>query len=385
MSDSREAGLSHFDLRCTECGSTHQADMATLECTRCGAPLDVHYADVKDGFQGVQPAGWQGPPIPTPLHDDSATVSIGEGGTPTVPLPALGFELGLSRLYAKLEFVGPTGSFKDRGTGAMISVARELGVTELVEDSSGNAGASVSAYAARAGIKAHIFAPFTAPRAKLQQIRAYGAETHSIDGPREAATDAAVDFYKANGLVYASHNLSPYFIEGTKTFAYEVAHQFPGRLPDHIVMPVGNGSLFIGAWKGFRELIEAGHVSSMPRLHAIQADAVMPLAAAFQGNAWTPDPSRKTIAGGISVGAPPRLNQALKVLNDTGGTALAVSDNDIVIWHGLVARREGLYVEPTSAAAFAGLEKLVEQGLIGTDEIVLVPITGSGLKDAPPA
>ena len=188
----------------------------------------------------------------------------------------------------------------------MLAVAHELGVREVVEDSSGNAGASVAAYSARAGIKAHIFAPATAPAAKLRQIRVCGAEVHSIEGPREAATDAAVAFCNENDLVYASHAWSPFFFEGTKTFAFETARHYGGEPPAHIVFPVGNGGLFLGAWRGFEELLAAGHIDRMPRLHAVQAANVMPIAAGFMGLAWEKAGMQPTMAGGISVAAPAR-------------------------------------------------------------------------------
>jgi threonine synthase len=320
-----------------------------------------------------------------PLHDPDAVVSLGEGNTPCVEMADLGKLLGLRRLYGKLEFLSPTGSFKDRGTAVMMSVAREQGVTEIVEDSSGNAGASVAAYAAKVGIKSHVFAPASAPAAKVGQIRVYGACTRSIEGAREAATAAAVDFHVERGLVYASHNLSPYFIEGTKTFAYEVAAQTQGDLPEHIVVPVGNGSLFIGAWKGFSELKDAGRIARIPRLHCIQASAFMPIVAAYQGIEWTAQPGAKTVAGGISAADPPRKREILRVLRDSVGVALAVEDEEILRWQRLLAEEEGIYAEPTSAAAFAGLEALVRGGHIGDSESVLVPVTGSGLKDAPPS
>ena len=228
--------LSHINLVCTECGTSHEADMHTLGCAECGAPLDVEYeADARHTIR------WAGFDMPVPYHSDIPAVSMGEGDTPIVPLPRISESLGSSDLFGKLEFMNPTGSFKDRGTAAMLSVAAEHGVTEVVEDSSGNAGASVSAYSARAGMKAHVFAPSTAPVAKLGQIRVYEARTHAVPGPREASTDAAVGFQRENGLVYASHNLSPYFVEGTKTFAYEVAAQM-SPLPDHIVIPVGTAA-----------------------------------------------------------------------------------------------------------------------------------------------
>ena len=333
---------------------------------------------------GSQPPNWTGYEILTPVQADSSWVSLGEGNTPCVELPALGRVLGLQRLYAKLEFLNPTGSFKDRGTAIMMSVAREQGVTEVVEDSSGNAGASVAAYAARAGIKAHVFVPANAPPSKIQQIKVYDAEVHAIIGPREAATEEAIAYYTERGLVYASHILSPYFLEGTKTLSYEVTRQMADGLPDHVVMPVGNGSLFIGAWKGLEELQDAGQVSQMPRFHCIQARSVMPIVAAYAGNDWTPEPGATTVAGGIPVAAPPRKQQIMKVLRASKGTALAVEEKEILRWQKLLAEEEGIFVEPTSAVAFAGLEHLVRHGDVQSADSVLVPVTGSGLKDAPP-
>ena len=239
--------------------------MIALGCESCGSPLDVAYRD-----SDLHTMAFDGLRMPVPFHSDSPTVTMGEGGTPLADLPSVSETIGGVRVVAKLEFMNPTGSFKDRGTSTMLSVAMEHGVRAVVEDSSGNAGASVAAYAARAGIAAHVFAPETAPEAKMGQIRVYDAETHPTSGPREASTDAAVEFQRRHGLVYASHNLSPYFVEGTKSFGYEVAAQMSTG-PDHIVIPVGNGSLLLGAWKAYQELIAQGAVAQMPKLHAIQA------------------------------------------------------------------------------------------------------------------
>ena len=251
-----------MDLRCSSCQKRHPTDMLTLACGRCAGPLEVDY---------LQPTRRPPPEdTPLPVHTPSLVASLGEGDTPYVQLPAAGRLLGIERLFGKLEFLNPTGSFKDRGSAMMMAAAVEHGVEEVVEDSSGNAGASVAAYAARAGIKAHIFVPDAAPEAKLRQIRAYGAELHAIEGSREDATAAAVAFYRERGLVYASHSLSPYFLEGTKSFAYEVARgadSLPG-LPDHIIFPVGNGSLYIGAWRGFEELRAAGHAARVRKCTA---------------------------------------------------------------------------------------------------------------------
>ncbi len=364
-----------FRLECGDCGARFAPDMARLACGECGAPLDVAYDSDVAALDVV----------PMPLRHPDRAVSLGEGDTPSVRLDAIAARMGVGGLYAKLEFMNPTGSFKDRGTAALMSAAVEMGAREVVEDSSGNAGASVAAYAARAGVRAHIFAPASAPAAKLGQIAVYGARAHLVEGNRQDVTDAAVDFARESGFVYASHNLSPYFLEGTKTFAYEIAREFGGDLPKHIVMPVGNGSLLIGARKGFGELHRAGVIDKLPRLHAVQARAVMPLAAAFGSDESASDNnSGTTIAGGIAVANPPRLKQSLRALRDTGGSAIAVSDENIRQWHALLASEGGIFAEPTSAAAFAGLEALIEQGMISQCDFALVPVTGFGLKDAFP-
>lgn len=370
--------MSHISLHCVQCGASFPANMLILQCDRCQSPLDVFYEVITSQSP---PRDLSARQMPIPMHDESAGVTLGEGDTPVVLLPKVGQLLGSERIYGKLEFLNPTGSFKDRGTATLISVALEHGVKEIVEDSSGNAGASIAAYSARAGIKAHIFAPADAPSSKIRQIKVYGGEAHLIAGPREAATEAAVDFYQKNNLLYASHNLSPYFVEGTKAFAYEVLKQFGDGLPDHIVMPVGNGSLFIGAWKGFQELKAGGHIKDIPTLHCVQAQAVRPIVDAFEGLEWSIKNVQQTVAGGISVGNPPRLQQVVSIIHATGGQAVAVSESEILRWHGLLSAQEGIYAEPTSAAAFAGVESLIKQGHIKRDEVTLVPITGFGLKD----
>ncbi len=365
--------MSHIALSCSLCGAERGADMRALACGECGAPLDVKYLDA--ARHTVDVAGLR---MPVPHHAAAPPATLGEGGTPIVALPRSGAEMGLRRLFAKLEYMNPTGSFKDRGAAAMLSVAVELGVGAVVEDSSGNAGAAVAAYAARAGIQAHVFAPESAPKPKMDQIRVYEAQTHPTPGAREASAAAAAEFQRRRGMVYASHNLSPYFVEGTKAFGYEVAAEMRPA-PDHIVMPVGNGSLLLGAWTAYRELMASGVVSRMPRLHAIQAEAVMPIVAEFGGARWRRGGA--TIAGGIAVAEPPRKAQVVRALRDTGGAAVAVSDGAIRRWRRTLAAREGVFAEPTSAAAFAGAEALAKRGVIQPDDVVLAPVTGFGLKD----
>ncbi len=365
--------MSHIRLRCTRCGASHATDITTLACRDCGAPLDVDYLAPATEHAGAGRA-------PQPTHSPGAAVSLGEGNTPIAELPSMARLLDLERLDGKLEFLNPTGSFKDRGAAVMVSMAKEHGARALVEDSSGNAGASVAAYAARAGIQAHIFVPASAPVAKLRQIQAYGATVHAVDGTREAVKEAAVAFYLERGLVYASHVMSPYFAEGTKTFAYELVEQLAGSLPDHIVFPVGNGSLLIGTWKGLTEQGDAGRLAQMPRLHCVQAVGVAPIVAVHGDQSWAPESARGTVAGGIAVAAPARLDQIVQVMRDTRGDAVAVDDASILAMQRELSEREGVFAEPTSAAAFAGIRGLMERGVIRAGDTVLAPVTGSGLK-----
>ena len=200
--------MRHVRLVCGACEADHAPDMKTLECRRCPAPLDAEYTGMG---ATLDVAGYD---VAMPFSDAASMPTLGEGGTPVMWLAKLGAALGLDRLDAKLEYMNPTGSYKDRGTVVMLAVAREQGVEEVVEDSSGNAGASVSAYSARAGIRAHIFAPATAPAAKLKQIRVYGAEVHSIEGPREAATEAAMSFCEQRGPCLRVARVEPVLLRG---------------------------------------------------------------------------------------------------------------------------------------------------------------------------
>ena len=358
-----------FDFRCVSCGETQSARISDLSCNACGSVLDVNYHEVADGY---------GPRLP--LARPSERTSLGEGNTPLVALPAIAKSLGIRALWAKLEMMAPTGSFKDRGSTILISAALEAGVTEFVEDSSGNAGASLSAYAAAAGITAHVFFPDSAAKGKVDQIGIFGASLHPTPGPRQAATDAAVSYVSDNALPYLSHNLSPYFLEGMKSFSYEVIGSDAAGVTD-IVAPVGNGSLLIGMFKGFEELMASGRITSAPTFHAVQAEAVKPLIAALEAERWTFDADRKTVASGISVSHPPRLQQCVDVVKLSDGTGIAIDDPTMLSWQNRLASEAGIFCEATSAAAFAGLEAMIARGDISEDAQVLVPITGSGLKE----
>jgi threonine synthase len=359
----------NHQLSCLDCSSKQPPSVTDLYCNECGGLFAVEYLDAPDGA------------LPRlPMTDPMLANSLGEGDTPLVFLEKTCEELGLGSLWAKLEFMAPTGSFKDRGSAVLTTMGRDLGVSEFIEDSSGNAGASLSAYAAAAGLKAHVFAPATAASGKLDQIQIFGASLHKVDGPRQAATDAAEEFVKQHGLVYMSHNLSPYFSEGMKAASYEIVEVLEDGI-DHVVLPVGNGSLLIGMVKGFQELLEAGVIAKIPKFHGVQAEAVRPVVSALNGEEWSSGDVLPTNASGIAVSKPPRLAEMVEAINSTGGSGVTVSEESLTEWQSRLAASEGVFAEMTSAGAFAGLVKLIDSGVIDTDSNVCVPITGSGLKE----
>jgi threonine synthase len=310
-----------------------------------------------------------------PIADEGAIVSLGEGLTPLVPVRLYGLSV-----LCKPEFLAPTSSFKDRGTSVLVSAMKEMGIAEAVDDSSGNAAASLAAYCARAGIRARIFAPAYTSPAKLAQITIYGAELELVEGPRQDSALAAQE--AARTAYYASHNYNPFFAEGTKTFAYEVWEHLDHIAPHNVVFPVGNGGLLMGAYRGFMDLKRAEVIERMPRLFAVQAEACAPLYAAFRQGIAEPAPVTpgETIAEGICITRPSRGAHILRAIRETGGAALAVSDRDTREAQDVLAR-QGLYVEPTSAVAGAALRKLANT--LDPDEITVVALTGSGLKSAP--
>jgi threonine synthase len=308
--------------------------------------------------------------------DGEPRVTLGEGGTPLVAAPRLAEAIGLATLYLKLESQNPTGSFKDRGTAAAVSAALAAGATHLVEDSSGNAGASAAAYAARAGLRCTIYAPASAPPPKLRQARAYGARVVPVPGSRADVTRAAAKAARDRGVYHLNHNANEAFVRGTQTLVPELADALEGDYA--VVLPVGGGSLLAGCYAGYARIY-----GETPRLYAVQPEACAPLVRALAAGWEAPLPveAGDTIAGGITIADPPRGALLLRALRDTRGGAVAVSDEQIVRWGRLLARLEGVYAEPTSAAAVAGLAQLVATGAIAPSGTAVAVITGSGLKD----
>jgi threonine synthase len=279
----------------------------------------------------------------------------------------------------KLEFLMPTGSFKDRGMTVLVSYLKSRGVDHMLEDSSGNAGASLSAYAAAAGLRCRILVPETASYPKIAQIAACGAEVVTVRGTRQDVADAALAMSRE--IFYASHNWQPFFHEGVKTLAYELWEQLGFRAPDCIVVPLGYGSNIVGCARGFEELVRNGEIARAPRLYGVQAANCAPLYAAFRAGAGAlvPTAVAPTVAEGIASSKPTHVKAVLDAVRASRGGIVAVSEEQIVAALGVLARR-GFYVEPTSAAAAAGLTQLIAAGAIRSGESIAVVLTGSGLK-----
>jgi len=309
---------------------------------------------------------------------------MGEGDTPTVPLPRLGAAVGLERLCGKLEINNPTGSFKDRGNAVQVSALKDTGVTEVADVTIGNAGHSFAAYCARAGIHCIGFVAAGEPDQKTMAVAYLGAALRPLVGDRQARFAAARKYCDEKGILFMNYGENSYFLEGQKTMAYEIAEQ-TDPLPDHILAPAGNGSIILGLWRGFREMLEDGRVTRMPRLYAVQTHETQPIVAAFAGREWTPAPGSPTsIAVGIGIASPPRLSAVVQACRESGGKAVAVAERDILPWQRRLAELEGLLVEPTAAISLAAAHALVEEGVIQATEPVLLPLTGSGFKEPIP-
>jgi threonine synthase len=353
-------------LECGTCGRTY-GDRWRCEC---GAPLDFATEPRPDG------------PAPDFAELDTRDglwafadflpvdrrVTLGEGFTPLVDAPDWDAQF-------KLEYVFPTGSFKDRGATTTLSRAVELGVDTVVDDSSGNAGAAVATYAARGGVDAEIYVPATVKQSKLAAIERAGATPIRVEGGRQAVTDACVEAVERGDAWYASHAWNPAFFAGTMTFAMEVAAQRDWSVPDAVVTPLGHGTLFLGAYRGFRALAEAGWTDRMPRLLGAQAAGYAPIAGALHDDVT----GENELADGIQIRRPARREQILDAVEATGGDAIAL-DEEAVETELDALHRRGFYTEPTCAVAPAALREYRERGVIDEDADVVVPLTGSGLK-----
>ncbi len=357
-----------MSLHCPECGQRYED---RWRC-RCESPLqfaETPRPTVSDPTEAnIDPR--EGLWAFSDLMPVDRHVSLGEGYTPLVDAPAWNATF-------KLEYVFPTGSFKDRGATTILSRAIDLGVDRVVDDSSGNAGAAIATYAARGGLKAEIYVPADVKESKVRAIRRAGADIVRVEGTREDVTNACIDAVEAGDGWYASHAWNPAFFEGTATMAYEIVHQRDWSVPDAIVAPLGHGTMFLGAYRGFKRLLDAGWIDRLPKLLGAQATGYAPFASALHDDLEAD--VHNEIADGIKIREPVQKTAILEAIEESEGDVIAVSESDTAAELDRL-HREGFYTEPTCAVAPAALRAYRERGVIDDDDDVVVPLSGSGLK-----
>jgi threonine synthase len=377
------------DLACPECDQRFDPDQIQSYCYECHSPLTAEYdldalrnSLTKEDMQARPRGLWRWREL-LPVRNSSNFLTLGEGDSPVLRQDRLGEQKGLTQLYIKDEAGQPTGSFKARGLAVAVARAHELGIVEFVIPTAGNAGGALAAYAARAGLKAHIYMPSDAPIANIREVQVSGADLHLVDGLISDAGRMAGEAAHKHGWFDISTFKEPYRLEGKKTMGYEIAEWFDWTLPDVIVYPTGGGTGLVGIWKAFDELEQLGWLGSQrPRMVVIQAQGCAPAVRAFEQGAdrmqtWQ---GAATIASGIRVPNAFADRLILRVVRASGGTAIAVSDDEIQKAQKDLAQFEGIFAAPEGAATYAGLIKLVESGWLERDARILLCNTGTGLK-----
>ena len=363
------------DLICTSCGKKYPTNYKGYKCDTCGGLLELRF-DAKFPMEKIKkrkPTMWRYREA-IPIESDENIVSFDEGFTPLLPIV-----INKITVLVKQDHLFQSGSYKDRGASVLLSHVKEMGVSEIVEDSSGNAGAAIAMYSAKAEVKCEIFVSDETSPAKVSQIAAYGAKIRKIHGSRENVAEAVIPETKEK--YYASHCYNPYFFHGTKTFAYEISEQLGWKTPDTVILPVGNGTLLIGAYVGFNDLLKARIVKKIPKFVAVQASNCSPIAKMFfQYSERLPNTkTTQTVAEGIAITKPVRAKQIVDIVRKSGGTFITVEEEEILrALH--VYSKKGYYMEPTAAATMAGVQKYVDK--MKTNELIVSTITGHGLKHA---
>ena len=382
--------FSYIDhLECTQCGKTYPHDQLSKISPCCNKVLFARYnlaqlkADKTREDWIDRPSNmWRFAELMPVVNPDNI-LTLGEGGTPLLEANQLGSKLGMSKLLIKEEGLNPTGTFKARGISAAVSKAYELGVTGFTMPSAGNAAGAAAAYGARAGLPVKVFMPQDAPPANKKESFMAGSELNLVDGLISDAGRIAVTVAEEQNLFDLSTLKEPYRAEGKKTMGLEIAMQLGWKMPDTIIYPTGGGTGIIGMYKGFQELLELGWVSGTPpKFIAVQASGCQPIVKAFNEgkDSAEPWPNATTIADGLRVPGPFADYLILQAIRETGGTALAVEDADMVDAMYELATEEGIIACPEGAATLVGLKELLETGFISRDETVVLLNTGSGYK-----
>ena len=373
-----------YHLECIECHRKYKSTDVIYTCT-CGGLLDIVYDYSKISIKKKDLTGpvsvWKYRAL---LPVAGEPISLREGGTPLYHVGRLAERIGMKEVYVKHEGMNPTGSFKDRGMTVGVTKALELGMKTVACASTGNTSASLAVYGARAGVPAVVLLPSgKVALGKLAQALMHGAKVLSIRGNFDDALKLVRDLCDREGF-YLLNSVNPYRLEGQKTIAFEIADQLGWHAPDRIVLPVGNAGNITAIYKGFREFRRLGIVDSVPRMTGIQAEGASPVVRAIKNNAAmiTPEDKPETVATAIRIGNPVNAVKALNAIRESGGTAEAVSDEEIIRAQQDLASLEGIGVEPASASSIAGLRKLVDMGVIDRDESVVCITTGHLLKDS---
>jgi threonine synthase len=375
-------------LECSACSTRLDAGKPWNLC-QCGAPLLVRYdlAAARQGWSREWLASgpssmWRYAPV-LPLSQPGALVTLGEGWTPLIKARNYGATLGMENLWVKDEGINPTGSFKARGLACAISMCKELGIGKVALGSAGNAASATAAYAAAAGIEAHIFMPQDVPQANYIECMSFGAKVTLVDGLISDCGRIVVERKADEGWFEINTLKEPYRIEGKKTMGYEVAEQFRWRLPKAIFYPTGGGVGLIGMWKAFEEMEALGWIGpERPKMIVVQADGCAPVVKAFEQGKdrcefWE---NANTVSAGLRVPKPLGDALILKAVRDSGGTCVSVSDRASLEAGAKLARLDGVFAAPEGAACFAALQKLLAGGFLNSAEEILVYNTGAGLK-----
>jgi threonine synthase len=383
--------VSHIE--CTICGHHHDVTRTQTVCAKCGQMLAVRYdlervkrSVTKDTLRSRPPGMYRFREL-TPLADDETPVTLGEGGTPLLPLPRLAAHLGLRHLWGKDEGQNPTGSFKARGLGMAITKARTLGARGFIIPSAGNAGGAAAVYAARCGLPCAVIVPRGTPPAAIAEAAIGGARVFTIEGSIATAGKVVARVAPDLGWFDLSTLKEPYRLEGKKTMGLELAEQLDWTMPDILLYPTGGGTGLVGIPKGYEELRAMGWVSgALPRFFAIQAEGCAPMVTAFHSGAenTTPWENPTTHAAGLRVPSPFAGRQMLRILRETKGGAVAVSERAMIEAQHLLARLEGIWTSPEGAALIAALGQLKDAGQVTADARVVIMLTGSGIKYTPP-
>lgn len=386
-----------FHFRCIECDSEYPEDPKRLVCDSCsgqqepGGPtrgvLQVEMEEIPAAWPPSAPssAEFLGAFLPIPSPELLPPLVV--GGTPLLESPRLRSALGLPRLSVKDDTRNPSGSTKDRASLLVVAKAREYGFDTVATASTGNAAAALAAVGAAAGIRSVVFVPESAPEAKLIQLLCYGAEVLPVEGSYDDAFELCLAACDAFGWYNRNTALNPFTIEGKKTAALEIAAAMAPDVPDAVLVPTGDGAILAGVWKGFSDLVRAGLIEREPRLIAVQPEGSAAIARAFSEGAETvtPVPEAASVADSLTVQAPRNAILCLKRIRESGGGAVAVSDEAILEAIPYLARHTGVFAEPAGAAALAGLHVALAEGLVGREERVVLLVTGTGLKDVPAA